>query len=106
MVNDIRLYISTCDFCQKNKPSNTHRAGLLQSLDIPDCLWQSVSMDFITQLPETKQGYDALFVVVDRLSKMVVLIPTHTKVTAAGAATLYFEHVFKNFGMPESDIRP
>ena len=104
MVNDIRLYISTCDFCQKNKPSNTHRAGLLQSLDIPDCLWQSVSMDFITQLPETKQGYDALFVVVDRLSKMVVLIPTHTKVTAAGAATLYFEHVFKNFGMPESIV--
>jgi len=98
MVNDIRLYISTCDFCQKNKPSNTHyyshwiflitcgRAStwtslhscLKQSKDTMLCSWS------LTGFPRWWCSFP--------------------QVTAAGAATLYFEHVFKNFGMPESIV--
>jgi len=104
MVDAVKLYIKTCSFCQRNKPSNMRKAGLLQSLDIPEFYWQSVSTDFITQLPETRRGNDALMVVVDRLSKMVILIPTQTTVTAAGAAKLFFENVFKDHGMPLSIV--
>ncbi len=101
----MKLYIKTCSFCQRNKPSNMRKAGLLQSLDIPEFYWQSVSTDFITQLPETQRGNDALMVVVNRLSKMVILIPTQTTVTVVGAAKLFFENVFKDHGLVHR-IRP
>jgi hypothetical protein len=42
----------------------------LQPLSVPSFKWESVSMDFITQLPVTKTGYDAIAVFVDRLTKM------------------------------------
>ena len=61
-------------------------------------------MDFVTQLPETSKGYDALMVVVDRLTRMTVLIPTYTHVTAPEAARLFFEHVFTRYGMPTSIV--
>ena len=47
-------------------------------------LWQSVSMDFITQLPETSRGHDAILVFVDRLTKMVHFAPTRIDVSAEG----------------------
>ena len=104
MSDSVQLYVKTCEFCQRNKASNLKKAGLLQSLDIPDYPWQSCSMDFITQLPETSKGYDALMVVVDRLTRMTILIPTYTHVTAPEAARLFFEYIFKDHGMPESIV--
>jgi len=86
VVEDVRLYVKTCGSCQRNKPSNQKKGGLLKSLDIPSYPFESVSMDFITQLPETARGNDALLVVVDRLSKLTILIPTNTTVSAAEAA--------------------
>jgi len=104
MVDDVRLYVKTCGSCQRNKPSNQKKGGLLKSLDIPSYPFESVSMDFITQLPETARGNDALLVVVDRLSKLTILIPTNTTVSAAEAATLFYDNVFKNHGMPLSIV--
>ena len=57
--------MSTCDFCQKNKTSNQKPAGLLQPLAIPEFRWASVSVGFITQLPETAAGHSAIVVFVD-----------------------------------------
>jgi hypothetical protein len=57
-------------------------AGKLQPMPVPEGKWESVGMDFITGLPCTKEGYDSIMVVIDRLSKMVHLIPTTTSVTA------------------------
>ncbi len=99
MVDDVRLYIKTCERCQKNKPSNLKKAGLLTPLPIADNPFESVSLDFITELPETQRGHDALLVVVDRLSRLTTLIPS-----AAEAAALFYENVFVHFGMPTSII--
>ena len=57
-------------------------------------------MDFITQLPLTKKGHDAIFVVVDKLSKTIKAIPTTTNVTAPEVADLFFHHIFRHFGLP------
>src|SRR3954447_11435700 len=57
-------------------------------------------MDFITQLPPTKNGYDAIFVVVDKLSKTIKAIPTVTTVTTPEVADQFFYHVFWHFGLP------
>ena len=61
-------------------------------------------MDFITQLPTTQQGHDAIFVVVDRLTKRAHFIPTHTSVTAPEVATLFLNTIFKDHGIPRTII--
>ena len=95
---DIERYVLTCHLCQKNKARNTMPAGLLQPLQLPQSPWHTVTMDFITQLPKTKAGHDAIFVVVDKMTKMVHLIPTHTKATAAQTAELYVNNGYSSSG--------
>jgi len=65
--------------------------------------WTHISTDFITKLP-LAQGYDAILVVVDRLTKMVHFIPTTEKTTAEGLARLFRDNVWKLHGLPESII--
>jgi transposase InsO family protein len=59
-----------------------------------------VSMDFITQLPRTKSGHDAIFVIVDKLTKMCHFVATTSSATAEQTAQLYFNHVWKLHGVP------
>jgi hypothetical protein len=105
MYSDTRKYVRTCLTCQRIKHEHGKQRGLLQPLPIPERRWQMVTMDFITQLPVTKNGYDAIFVVVDKLSKRAYYIPTTTNVTAPEVAKLYFKYVVKNgHGIPESIV--
>ena len=59
-------------------------------------------MDLIEQLPDS-DGYSAILVVVDRLSKMSLFIPTTNSVTAEEIARLFVQHVFSKHGVP-SDV--
>jgi transposase InsO family protein len=104
MNNDVREYIKSCDLCQRIKASQQVPAGLLQPLPIPSRPWEQVSMDFITQLPKTKNGHDAIVVFVDTFSKMVHFVPTKTTATAPDTARLFFDHVFKLHGLPKSIV--
>jgi transposase InsO family protein len=106
MEAEIKAYVHTCASCQRNKPVNKKPNGKLHPLPIPGDKWESVSMDFITQLPKTKGPiqYDAIVVFVDRLSKMVRIAPTTSDVTAEGTAQLVLDHVFRHYGMPKTLI--
>jgi Reverse transcriptase (RNA-dependent DNA polymerase)/RNase H-like domain found in reverse transcriptase/Integrase zinc binding domain/Integrase core domain/Retroviral aspartyl protease len=99
MKMDVRQYIQSCEYCQRNKSSNASPAGLLQPLPIPAKKWDSISMDFITHLPLVA-GFDSVLTVVDRLSKMVRFIPTTTTATAKDVAHLVFDNVVCLFGVP------
>ena len=68
MDDEIQQYVVSCDLCQRNKPNNQSKIGLLQPLPIPDRPWQQVSLDLITQLPRSKLGNDAIVVFVDKLT--------------------------------------
>jgi hypothetical protein len=57
-------------------------------------------MDFIEQLPSSA-GYTAILVVVDRLSKQGIFIPTHDTITSQDLARLFVIHVFSKHGVPE-----
>ena len=48
-------------------------------------------MDFVTHLPKTKKGYDALLVMVDYVTKMMILRPTYSTVTAVDTARLFVD---------------
>ncbi|KAH0602269.1 uncharacterized protein H6S33_009843, partial [Morchella sextelata] len=76
-------YVRSCDECQRNKPSRHKKYGALLPLSTPHSVWQSISMDFVVQLPESK-GYNQIWVVVDRFSKMSHFIPLVAETTRAG----------------------
>ena len=77
---------------------------VLQPLGFLEQPWIELSMDFITQLPRTKGGHDAIMVFVDRLTKMVRLAATTTEVSAEGAADLLVQHVVRHYGLPSSIV--
>jgi hypothetical protein len=87
--------------CQRSKARNIKPAGAMQPLPIPDRKWGSISMDFIVQLPKTKAGFDAVMVVVDRLTKMAKFIPTNCNYDAPEVARLVIQHVFADHGLPD-----
>ena len=97
---DIRAFIAVCDSCQRVKASHQHAAGLLQPLPIPVGRWHTVSMDFIVELPPC-QGFNAILVFVDVLTKMAHFAPCTTTCTAAQAADLFNQHVFRLHGLPK-----
>jgi transposase InsO family protein len=101
---DVHKYVTTCDACQRNKPLAGKPQGQHTPLPIGEKPWEHVSMDFVTALPETKRGHNAVLVVVDRFSKMVKFIPTTVKVSAEEAARLFFDNVFRVAGMPKEIV--
>ena len=72
---------------------------MLKQLPIPERPWNSISMDFIEQLP-VSSGFTAILVVVDRLSKQALFIPTHDTITLPELAQLFLLHVFSKHGVP------
>jgi hypothetical protein len=55
-------------------------------------------------LPSTKQGNDCVFVVIDRFSKMAILIARKKNITMTYTAKLFFEQVWVHFGIPQTII--
>ena len=100
MKDDILQFVKNCQVCQRNKHPNTKPTGLLHPLQIPDARWQAVSMDFIVQLPRTKNGKDAIVVFVDRLSKMVHFAASTTTATAEDTARIFRHDDFRLHGVP------
>ncbi|KAK3550710.1 hypothetical protein QTP70_003968 [Hemibagrus guttatus] len=77
--------------------------GLLEPLPIPRRPWSHLSVDFLTDLPDS-EGFTTVMVVVDRFSKGCRLIPLRGLPTAMQSAEAMFQHVFRNFGLPEDIV--
>jgi len=75
----------------------------LYSLWILDLRWDTLSVDFVMKLPFSSR-HDAVMTVVDLVSKRAYFIPTHTMVTAEGAARLFLYQVWKLHGLPKCII--
>ena len=85
----VETYVATCDVCARAKAPHHKPFGLLQPLPIPDRAWESVSTDFIVKLPPSRDPgrlkggeFDSIWVVVDRLTKMVHLVPCNESITS------------------------
>jgi hypothetical protein len=100
----IRNYIAACDSCQRVKVTNHGNPGLLQPLAIPNGRWTHVSMDFIVSLPKTVNGFDSIFVIVDRFSKRAHFVPHCMSDTAEDVAMLFLREVVRLHGMPISIV--
>jgi hypothetical protein len=103
-LEDVEAYVRTCHACQRDKAVRTGPRGLLQPLDIPERKWESVSMDFITQLPRTPRGHSQIVVFVDRCTKMVHLAALPEEATAEDVALCFRREVFRLHGLPKSIV--
>ena len=100
MYEDVRNYVKTCHVCAMAKDGRRLRVPT-QALPVPPRPWHTVTMDMVTGLPRTSDGYDALFVFVDKYSKMVHVAPTSENVTAEGCLDLFLNNVYKLHGLPD-----
>ena len=99
----VNNYVDTCHECKRAKSRRHSPYGFLKPLPVPPYPWSSVSMDLIEGLPESN-GFDCILVVVDRLTKMAIFIPTTKNLTAEELARLYLKHVFAKDGVPQSIV--
>jgi len=72
---DVAQFVYSCLIYQKLKIEHQKLDGLMTPLDEPEWKWDSISMDFVTSLPNAPKGNDAIWVVVDRLTKSAHFIP-------------------------------
>ncbi|GKC46708.1 putative reverse transcriptase domain-containing protein, partial [Tanacetum coccineum] len=75
MKADIATYVSKCLTCAKVKAEHQRPSGLLVQPEIPQWKWDNITMDFIMKLPKSSQGYDTIWVIVDRLTKSAIFVP-------------------------------
>src|ERR1700709_192415 len=94
MRETIKRYIKNCDTCQRIKVVRHAPYGLLQPNEAPDKQWKSIAMDFITDLPESG-GYDAILVVIDRLTKMSHFIPWRKDTDTRQFVSIFLKEIFR-----------
>jgi hypothetical protein len=104
MKREIAEYVAVCDSCQRIKAEHQRLAGLLQPLQIPQWKWDEIGMDFIVGLPRTRNDYDSIWVVVDRLRKVAYFIPLKTTYNSAVLAELYMARIVCLHGVPKKIV--
>jgi hypothetical protein len=106
---EIARYVAKCDTCRRVKGIHMKTVGPLQSLLIPTWKWEDISMDFIVGLPRTAKGFDSIWVIIDRLTKIAHFLPVKTDHPVVVYAQLYIPHILSLHGVPKtivSDHRP
>lgn len=98
MSADVKRFVKNCDQCGATNIWRDRRQGLLKPLPIPDRKWRELSMDFIEGLPESN-GYSAILVIVDRLTKGTILIPC-ARTGSDYIVPKFLQHVVAYHGLP------
>jgi hypothetical protein len=101
MKRDVATHVALCDTCHRVKAEHQKPAGLLQQLKVPEWKWEEIGMDFIVGLPRTPAGYDSIWVIVDRLTKVAHFIPVKTTHSGARLAELYMSQIVCLHGVPK-----
>nr|GEV45831.1 putative reverse transcriptase domain-containing protein [Tanacetum cinerariifolium] len=99
MKADITTYVSKCLTCAKVKAEHQRPSGLLVQPKIPEWKWDNITMDFVTKLPKSSQGYDANWVIVDRLTKSAIFVPMRKTDLMEKLARMYLKEVVTRHGI-------
>ena len=103
MKAEVKKYCEECITCQRNKTLALSPAGLLTPLEVPNRVWEDISMDFIEGLPKS-MGFEVIFVVVDRFSKYAHFLGLKHPFDAKMVAELFVKKVVRLHGFPQSIV--
>ena len=104
MTKDVKDYVHDCQYCNKAIARRHKPYGELHPLPPPSGPWKEVTMDFIPELPPSKMNgvvYNAILVVVCRLTKMAHYIPASTKWDGIDLANAWIREIVRLHGVPE-----
>ena len=96
--------MARCDTCRCVKAVHMKTAGPLQSLPMPSWKWEDIGMDFIVGLPKTAKGFDSIWLVIERLTKIVHFLPVKVKYTVVTYAELYIARILSLHGVPKTIV--
>ena len=102
MTQDVRRFVRNCNTCGKSKSWREQKHGLLKPLPIPERIWSELSVDFIIGLAPNKDC-TSIMVVIDRLSKSIIVVPMKETRTIDVAQTL-LEHIFQHYVLPTAIV--
>jgi hypothetical protein len=101
---DVAAHVAMCDVCQRVKAEHQRPAALLHPLKIPEWKWEEIGMYFITGLPRTPKGYDAIWVIVDRLTKVAHFLLVKTTYKGSQFVELYMARIMSLHGVPKKIV--
>ncbi|KAG8474782.1 hypothetical protein CXB51_031699 [Gossypium anomalum] len=104
MKRDISEFVAKCLICQQVKAEHQVPSGLLQPVMIPEWKWDRITMDFVTGLPLTPKRKNAIWVVVDRLTKSAHFLPVRTDDSLDKLAKIYIFEIVRLHEVPISII--
>ncbi|KAA3483692.1 DNA/RNA polymerases superfamily protein [Gossypium australe] len=104
MKRDISEFVSKCLIYQQVKAEHQVPSGLLQSIMIPEWKWDRITMDFVSGLLMTPSKKDAIWVIVDRLTKSAHFVPVRTDYSLDKLAELYVSQIVRLHGVPSSIV--
>ncbi|GJR83123.1 putative reverse transcriptase domain-containing protein [Tanacetum coccineum] len=104
MKRDIVEYVSKCLTCSKIKAEHQKPSGLLRQPEIREWKWEKITMDLVIKLPRSIGGYDAIWVIVDRLTKSAHLLPILEDYKTEKLARIYINEIVARHGVPVSII--
>ncbi|WRX11507.1 Integrase zinc-binding domain - like 8 [Theobroma cacao] len=104
MKRDVAEFVAKCLVCQQVKAEHQRPIGTLQSLPIPEWKWEHVTMDFVLGLPRTQKGKDAIWVIVDWLTKSAHFLVVHSTYSIEKLAQLYIDEIVRLHGVPVSIV--
>ena len=104
MKQNVGDFVRRCLTFQQVKAEHQKPAGLLQPLEVAEWKWEHVTMDFVTHLPRTPQRHDAVWVIVDRLTKSAHFLAVRMTFTLEEFYRLYIREIVRLHGVPVSII--
>jgi hypothetical protein len=104
MKKGIVEYVAQCHPCQLVKAEHQRPAGLLKPLTVPMWKWDQISMDFVVGLPKAPSRQDAIWVIVDRLTKSTHFLPIKITDSMEKLADLYVWEIVRLHRVPISIV--
>jgi len=104
MKREIAHHVSRCLTCQQVKAEHQRPGGLLQPLPIPEWKWAKIAMDFVTALPRSLKGNNAVWVIVDRLTKSAHFLPFRVGQSTELLAEKYMKEIVQLYGVPATIV--